>query len=162
MLLIDSLFSLIVLAATTYSRDDPSRSHSRENCEPGFRRMLEGRQAWWHRWTWQESTAWSEQCRYYNTNTKQNLNRHKLICTLQDKGKCLSLPNSVRVPVLMDDDLGGADSHRTTLICNQIVLPQVDSIGATAAWPQNMQKHGSELLWPEIYSLLLLLKKPNN
>lgn len=46
----------------------------------------------------------------------------------------------------MDDDLGGADGHGTSLICPQIVLPQVDSVGATAAWPQNMQKHGSELL----------------
>lgn len=46
----------------------------------------------------------------------------------------------------MDDDLGGADGYGTSLIVLQIVFSQVDSVGATAAWPQNAQKHGSELL----------------
>lgn len=37
----------------------------------------------------------------------------------------------------MDDDLGGADGDGTILVVVlQIVFSQVDSVGATAAWPQ--------------------------
>lgn len=57
--------------------------------------------------------------------------------TMQDEGKWLSPPDSVRVPVLVDDDLGGADGDGTTLIVGvQAVFSQVHSVGATAAWPQ--------------------------
>lgn len=82
---------------------------------------------------------------------KQNINEHETVTaaqqsTLQDEGKWLSLPDSVRVPLLMDDDLGGADGDGTSLIVLQIVFSQIDSVGATAAWPQNAKKHGSELL----------------
>lgn len=43
------------------------------------------------------------------------------------------LPDSVRVPVLVDDDLGGADGNGTSLIVLQVVFSKIDSVGATAA-----------------------------
>ena len=45
-------------------------------------------------------------------------------------------PDSVRVPVLIDNDLSRADGNGTGLIVVfQIVFSQVDSVDATAALP---------------------------
>lgn len=43
-------------------------------------------------------------------------------------------PDSVRVPSLMDNDLGGTDGNGTRLIIHQVVFSQVDPVGVTAAW----------------------------
>lgn len=74
-----------------------------------------------------------------------SINSHSNI--IQDEGKSLSPPDIVRVPVLVDDDLGGADGDGTRLIVGfEIVFSQVDSVGATAAWPHKRQKQGLDLL----------------
>lgn len=42
----------------------------------------------------------------------------------------------------MDDDLFRADGNGTSLIVGiQSMFSQVDSVGATAAWPQKIQKY---------------------
>lgn len=41
--------------------------------------------------------------------------------TAEDKG-ARGLPDSIRVPALVDDDLGGTDSNGTRLIILQIVF----------------------------------------
>lgn len=43
-------------------------------------------------------------------------------------------PDSVRVPSLVDDDLGRTDGDGTRLIILQVVFSQVDPVGVTAAW----------------------------
>lgn len=53
--------------------------------------------------------------------------------TAESKG-ARDLPDSVRVPGLVDDDLGGTDGNGTRLIALQIVFSQVDPVGVTAAW----------------------------
>lgn len=51
------------------------------------------------------------------------------------KGKgARGLPDSIRVPGLVDNDLGGTDGNGTRLIILQIVFSQVDPVGVTAAW----------------------------
>lgn len=52
----------------------------------------------------------------------------------EQRAKVGGLPDSVRVPSLVDDDLGGTEVHGTGLIALQIVFPQVDPVGVTAAW----------------------------
>lgn len=43
-------------------------------------------------------------------------------------------PDSVGIPVLMDDDLGGSKSHGTLLVVVlQVVLAQVHPVGVAAA-----------------------------
>lgn len=45
-----------------------------------------------------------------------------------------SPPDSVGVPVLVDNDLAGADGHGAGLVVGlQVVFSQEDSVGATAA-----------------------------
>lgn len=54
----------------------------------------------------------------------------------------MSPPDVVGVPVLMDDDLFRADGNGTSLVVLiQSMFSQVDSVGATAAWPQKTEKH---------------------
>lgn len=49
----------------------------------------------------------------------------------------------VRVPLLVDDDLLGADGDGTSLVVGvQTVFSQVDSVGAAAAWPQKNRVSG--------------------
>lgn len=51
-------------------------------------------------------------------------------------------PDIVRVPFLMDDNLCRTDGYGTSLIAFiQSVFSQVDSVGATAAWPQKTKKY---------------------
>lgn len=67
----------------------------------------------------------------------------------------MSPPDSVRVPVLVDDNLGGADGDGARFVVGlQIVFAQEHSVGATAAWPQTTRKQGSELLWSTLKLLL--------
>ena len=62
-----------------------------------------------------------------------------------------SLPDSVRVPGLVDDNLGGADGDGISLLVLQVVFSHIDSVGVTAAWPEKKQKKGSELYSFGIY-----------
>lgn len=55
--------------------------------------------------------------------------------TAEGKG-ARGLPDSIRVPGLVDDDLGGTDGNGTGLISLQIVFSQEDPVGVTAAWAQ--------------------------
>lgn len=51
-----------------------------------------------------------------------------------EKKGARGLPNSVRVPGLVDNDLGGTDGNGPSLTFHQVVFSQVDPIGVTAAW----------------------------
>lgn len=53
--------------------------------------------------------------------------------TAEGKG-ARGVPDSIRVPGLVDNDLGGTDGDGTRLIILQIVFSQEDPVGVTAAW----------------------------
>lgn len=52
----------------------------------------------------------------------------------QQSGDKRDVPDPVRVPGLMDNDLGGTDGDGTSLIIPQIMFAQVDPVGVTAVW----------------------------
>jgi len=66
-----------------------------------------------------------------------------------ETGKWRSLPDSVSVPVLMDNDLGRAEGQGSNLVVvPQNVLAQVHSVGATSA--RRPGHNTTETLWSDV------------